>query len=145
MRLWSISTTYLDRAGLVALWRESLLARAVLKGETKGYINHPQLIRFKLLKDPIAGINAYLKIVYDESVKRGYKFSKDKLKTMKFNEKLIVSKGQIDFEFNHLLKKLKIRDKNMFEKLRNIAEIAVNPLFFVKDGGIDMWERGNKM
>nr|WP_243687290.1 pyrimidine dimer DNA glycosylase/endonuclease V [Methanobacterium formicicum] len=47
MRLWSLHPKYLDVKGLVALWREGLLARAVLKGKTKGYTNHPQLIRFK--------------------------------------------------------------------------------------------------
>ena len=47
MRLWSLHPKYMDSKGLVALWREGLLARAVLKGQTNGYINHPQLIRFK--------------------------------------------------------------------------------------------------
>ena len=43
MRLWSIHPRYLDSMGLVALWREALLAQAVLRGETKGYKFHPQL------------------------------------------------------------------------------------------------------
>ena len=46
LRLWSIHPKYLDGIGLVALWRESLLAQKVLKGETKGYRHHPQLRRF---------------------------------------------------------------------------------------------------
>ena len=32
MRLWSLHPCYLDPAGLVAVWREGLLARAVLRG-----------------------------------------------------------------------------------------------------------------
>ena len=36
MRLWSLHPRYLDAKGLVALWREGLLAQAVLKGQTKG-------------------------------------------------------------------------------------------------------------
>jgi hypothetical protein len=47
MRLWTIHPRYLDSQGLVALWREALLARAVLRGETRGYRHHPQLIRFR--------------------------------------------------------------------------------------------------
>jgi hypothetical protein len=37
---------YLDGRGLVALWREALLAQAVLRGRTRGY-RHPQLARFR--------------------------------------------------------------------------------------------------
>ena len=47
MRLWSVHPKYLDSKGLVALWREALLAKQVLEGGTKGYRNHPQLDRFK--------------------------------------------------------------------------------------------------
>jgi Pyrimidine dimer DNA glycosylase (EC 3.2.2.17)/DNA-(apurinic or apyrimidinic site) lyase (EC 4.2.99.18) len=52
MRLWSIHPKYLDVQGLLGLWREGLLAQKVLLGETKGYRNHPQLIRFKRTSDP---------------------------------------------------------------------------------------------
>ena len=37
MRLWTLHPKYLDPQGLVALWREALLARAVLQGKTRGY------------------------------------------------------------------------------------------------------------
>ena len=36
MRLWSVHPQHLDVRGLVALWREGLLARKVLLGETNG-------------------------------------------------------------------------------------------------------------
>ena len=49
MRLWSLHPSYLDSAGLVALWQEGLLARKVLSSQTKGYIHHPQLHRFRKL------------------------------------------------------------------------------------------------
>ena len=41
MKLWSIHPKYLDAKGLVALWREALLAQKVLDGKTEGYKNHP--------------------------------------------------------------------------------------------------------
>ncbi len=47
MRLWSLHPKYLDRQGLLAVWREGLLAQKVLQGKTKGYKNHPQLKRFQ--------------------------------------------------------------------------------------------------
>jgi hypothetical protein len=36
MRLWSIHPSYLDSIGWVALWCESLAAKKVLEGKTKG-------------------------------------------------------------------------------------------------------------
>ena len=62
MRLWSIHPKYLDSKGLVAVWREGLLARSVLDGKTKGYKNHPQLIRFKNQKEPLLFLDTYLNL-----------------------------------------------------------------------------------
>ena len=53
MRLWSIHPKYLDTKGLLAVWREALLAKKVLENKTKGYKNHPQLERFKQQNDPL--------------------------------------------------------------------------------------------
>ncbi len=36
MRIWTLHPQYLDRQGLVALWREGLLAQEVLRGQTRG-------------------------------------------------------------------------------------------------------------
>ena len=60
MRLWTLHPRYLDAAGLVALWREGLLARAVLRGKTRGYRHHPQLERFRCHASPRSAINRYL-------------------------------------------------------------------------------------
>ena len=81
MRLWSLHPKYLDVKGLVALWREGLLARAVLKGKTKGYTNHPQLIRFKNQKNPVLFLDTFLNQVYLESKHRGYNFNLEKIGT----------------------------------------------------------------
>ena len=78
MRIWSIHPKYLDSKGLVALWREALLAKNVLEGKTKGYRNHPQLLRFKKAINPVESINYYLVGVYEEAVKKGYQFNKEK-------------------------------------------------------------------
>ncbi|MDP3663483.1 MAG: pyrimidine dimer DNA glycosylase/endonuclease V [Nitrosomonas sp.] len=79
MRLWSVHPYYLDAKGLVALWREGLLAQKVLQGHTKGYKNHPQLTRFKNTKNPVAAIAAYLGFVVDEAEIRGYHFDRNKI------------------------------------------------------------------
>ena len=95
MRLWSLHPAYLDAKGLVALWREALLAQKVLRGRTKGYRHHPQLQRFNEAKDPIAAIGTYLQYVYDESLQRGYRFDADKIGDVNRRIKIRVTSGQI--------------------------------------------------
>src|SRR4051812_40823909 len=104
MRLWSLHPQYLDAKGLVALWREGLLAQAVLVGQTRGYRNHPQLERFR--NGPVA-IAAYLHHVVDEADARGYKFDRSKLPRRKSALPIGVTDGQLRFEWRHLLTKLR--------------------------------------
>ena len=85
MRLWTINFKYLDAKGLVALWREALLAKNVLAGLTKGYKNHPQLDRFYAHENAREAINAYLAEVYAQACARGYKF--DAAKVGEFDER----------------------------------------------------------
>ncbi len=140
MRLWSIHPEYLDSKGIVALWRESLLAKNVIEGKTKGYINHPQLIRFKNSDNPEIFINKYLELVYNESVARNYNFDAKKFTKYSVSEELTVTSGQLKYEFQHLLNKLKIRDYEKWMKLENTKLIKQHPLFVVIDGGVEDWE-----
>jgi DUF4097 and DUF4098 domain-containing protein YvlB len=140
MRLWSLHPKYLDAKGLVALWREALLAKNVLEGKTKGYKNHPQLIRFKKTKRPVEAINQYLAGVYLESVNRNYNFDKQKLNWDFKESKLPVTRGQLDYEVKHLLNKLKVRDTGKFIELSLVATFEINPLFELVDGEIEKWE-----
>lgn len=143
MRLWSIHPKYLDQKGLVAVWRETLLAKNVLQGKTKGYKNHPQLQRFKKTKSPLLLINTYLLYVWKESKKRDYNFNKKKLgKTTK--QKIYTTTGQIEYEFGHLKKKLKTRNIPSYLKLKKVENILPNPLFKIKTGNIEKWERYKK-
>ncbi|MCF7823518.1 MAG: pyrimidine dimer DNA glycosylase/endonuclease V [Candidatus Marinimicrobia bacterium] len=140
MRLWSIHPGYLDAKGLVALWREGLLAQKVLKGETRGYRNHPQLNRFKATGDPVAAIASYLKGVLIEAKNRGYHFDGSKLSNEAFPGKLEVSNGQLDYEFKHLLNKLEKRDPLRYRQLKGLKELEPHSLFIVIDGDIATWE-----
>lgn len=122
MRIWSVHPKYLDTKGLVALWRETLLAKHVLEGRTKGYRNHPQLDRFKESVNPLGRINQYLANVYDEAVDRNYNFDKEKINWDFENSVMFVTSGQIQYEKEHLLKKLKVRDQNKFEILNALSK-----------------------
>ncbi|WP_373070355.1 pyrimidine dimer DNA glycosylase/endonuclease V [Sulfurimonas sp.] len=141
MRLWSISPSYLDSKGLVALWREGLLAQNVLHEKTKGYKNHPQLIRFKNTKFPQVNIADYLHSVVDEADTRGYNFNRDKILNCAGQcSRIEVTDGQIEYEFNHLLNKLKIRDPKRYEELKSIKDIKLHPMFLRTEGDVEEWE-----
>ena len=142
MRLWSLHPSYLDRQGLIALWREGLLAQQVLQGKTRGYTNHPQLLRFRQCADPLGAMAAYLREVVVEAKSRGYRFDAKKIVPDRFKGKIRITSGQADYEFAHLLKKLKIRDRMRFSRLKGLRQpIRLHPLFKAVDGGIETWEK----
>lgn len=140
MRIWSLHPKYLDTKGLVALWRETLLAKHVLEGKTKGYKNHPQLLRFKNSKRPLDSINQYLKEVYIEASTRKYNFDKDKINWDFQKSKIKVTKGQLDYEWTHLLKKLQTRDPLKYQELKKNSSLESHPIFKIIDGEIEVWE-----
>ncbi len=142
MRLWSISPSYLDPIGLVALWREALLAQSVLQGKTRGYRNHPQLERFKMSRDPLLYIGTYLYFVLQEGVRRGYRFDPSKIVVYDPGvEKLPISEGQLRYEMGHLLRKLAKRSPAKRRELARIREIEPHPIFRPVPGGVAEWER----
>ena len=140
MRLWSLHPEYLDTKGLVALWREALLAKHVLEGKTKGYKNHPQLDRFKKSVSPVERINQYLAGVYIEASNRNYNFNKDKINWNFKPGKLTVTSGQFDYEKDHLLNKLQKRDPEKFRQLKIKKKLNPHPLFDLIKGEIEPWE-----
>lgn len=140
MRIWSIHPKYLDAKGIVALWRETLLAKNVLADNTKGYKNHPQLDRFKRTDEPLVFINQYLLVVYEESVKRGYNFSRDKVSGDIKDISIPVTRGQLIFEFEHFLNKMQKRNPKIFLKFKEITFPEVHPLFTIVEGNIEKWE-----
>lgn len=140
MRIWSLHPQYLDTKGLVALWRETLLAKNVLAGNTKGYKNHPQLLRFKNTENPLEAINQYLAEVYQEATRRNYSFNREKIDWDFKATILTVTQWQVEYEKNHLLKKLETRDSKKFEEAKISDTFNTHPLFEVLEGGIEEWE-----
>lgn len=142
MRLWSLHPQYLDRIGLVALWREGLLAQAVLQGKTKGYTRHPQLKRFLEHTDPLEVIGIYLWHVCQEAKTRGYHFSFDKIvKPSDAVKCLSVARGQLGYEFKHLINKTEQRAAAWHQTLFKIKRIHAHPIFHIVAGDIAEWER----
>ena len=141
MRLWSIHPRHLDARGLVALWREGLLARAVLRGTTRGYRHHPQLVRFIARRDPVAAMDCYLSRVLDEARERGYEFDASKITYRKCRHGSVpVTDGQIEHEWEHLLGKLKVRDPSGW-RAQCQHQPSQHGCFHVVPGPIADWER----
>ena len=141
MRLWTLHPKYLDARGLVALWREALLAQKVLCGATRGYRHHPQLRRFAGLADPPAGLAAYLTGVCAEAERRGYRFDATKIGRRRWRGKLPETRGQLLYEWKHLKRKMRRRDPRRLRALAGVKAPAPHPLFRIVSGDVRGWEK----
>ncbi len=140
MRLWTIHPKHLDAKGLVALWREALLAQKVLSGKTRGYKHHPQLLRFKNTSNPPAALAAYLAEVHAEAVRRGYDFNAAKIGRPRSRGKISETRGQLLYEWTHLKRKLKRRDPARHRASLKIEKPSAHPMFRLVAGGVRDWE-----
>ena len=117
------------------------MAKAVLCGETRGYRSHPQLERFTSHITPFAAISLYLEAIYAESVTRGYGFDKSKFQVIAEPATLVVTSGQLDYEWLHLMKKLKTRNSALLQKWQETIRPEPHPMFEVRAGHVESWER----
>ena len=141
MRLWTLHPQYLDARGLVALWREALLAQKVLRGATKGYRHHPQLDRFRASRSPRAAIACYLAGILQEARRRGYAFDASKVPRARLRRVLDATEGQLLYEWRHLKRKLRRRDPACYKEWRSVKVPLPHPLFRIVTGGVQEWER----
>jgi len=141
MRIWSLHPEYLDSRGLVALWREGLLAQKVLCGLTRGYVNHPQLIRWRRCADPVGAIAAYLQGVWAEADRRGYKFDRGKILPAAQAVEIGVTAGQLRYEWGHLKRKLAARDPELLAQWNRVDAPEAHSIFTVVPGDVEDWER----
>jgi hypothetical protein len=144
MRLWTLHPGYLDRVGLVAAWREALLAQRVLQGGTRGYRHHPQLIRFRQQSDPMVAIGRYLSALEDEAASRGYRFDREKIVAVGECGLIACTEGQLEFEWTHLMGKLQHRDPARYQRLQVIERPESHPLFVARPGVRAEWEIGGE-
>ena len=127
----------------MTLWRESLLARAVLEGKTRGYANHPQLERFKDSENPLASIETYLYYVLEEAKRRGFGFDDKKIEYGIIDKsiKIPISQGQLDYELALLKYKLKARSIDRYKEIADYERGEPNGLFESYKGPAEAWEK----
>lgn len=141
MRLWTLHPRYLDPQGLVACWREALLAQKVLSGATRGYRNHPQLLRFRAAPDPLSAIARFLQALADEAQRRGYKFDVRKIAGPPRAQQIRETRGQLEFEWAHLQRKLNARAPAFARQWRDVVKPQAHPLFRIIAGAVRPWEK----
>lgn len=158
MRLWSLHPKYLDRMGLLAAWREGLLAQKVLQGLTRGYTRHPQLVRFRNAADPLAAIGVFLACIAEEAEQRGYTFDVSKIAVPPdppsastgsvpsgfsgARTSIPVTVGQVRYEWAFLGRKLARRAPELLRQHAALQEAlpALNDVFVLVPGDIEEWE-----
>jgi hypothetical protein len=141
MRLWKLHPKHLDARGLVALWREALLAQKVLQGGTRGYKHHPQLSRFRQAANPPAALAAYLAAVHAEALRRGYHFNAAKIGKRRARLKIKETRGQLLYEWTHLKRKLKRRAPALYRASLKVSRPSPHPLFRLVPGKVREWEK----
>ena len=141
MRLWTVHPKYLDPQGLTGLWREGLLAQAVLAGKTIGYRSHPQLSRFKSNPDPLGAIAHFLSAVYEEAKSRGYRFDHHKINNNRAKNRIQTTRGQLVYEWQHLLRKLEERSPEVYKRINHSLDVDPNPVFEIIPGEVEPWEK----
>jgi hypothetical protein len=141
MRLWTLHPRYLDRQGLTGLWREALLAQAVLGGLTRGYRSHPQLLRFQVQAEPLAAIATYLRAVLVEAAQRGYRFNGALIPGFPSPIPIVETEGQLAFEWVHLKAKLATRSPDRLAAYQGLLLPEPHPLFTIQPGARRDWEK----
>lgn len=145
MRLWSIHPSYLDTTGLVACWREGLLAQKVLAGQTNGYKDHPQLIRFRAPSGEESGsaIGRYLFFIYQEACRRGLHFDMYKIQDTNHPHIMSITQGQLVYEIKHLAGKLMVRSQDYWSRQMrpSWSDPLPHPMFYPVPGEIESWEK----
>ena len=86
-------------------------------------------------------IDRYLSEVWTEAGKRGYAFDRGKIGRRISKERMTVTRGQLQYEFDHLKKKLRKRDRKKFAAVKDLPLPKPHPLFRVVRGEIAEWEK----
>ncbi|MCW4385695.1 pyrimidine dimer DNA glycosylase/endonuclease V [Salinibacterium sp. SYSU T00001] len=142
MRLWSVHPQFLDRQALIAGWREGLLAQSVIGKTSGGYVNHPQLLRFRAAEEPLSAMGAFLMALVEEADARGYRFAREKILVPPTASPVLLdlTEGQLDYEWRHLMSKLEVRNPELALRFADASPLP-HPLFRVVPGSVEHWER----
>ena len=90
---------------------------------------------------PRAAICAYLGGVVEEALRRGYAFDSRKAGPQREVAPITVTRGQLDYEWQHLLRKLAKRSPSHYRRWRALRAPERHPLMIVRTGRVEPWEK----
>jgi hypothetical protein len=72
---------------------------------------------------------------------RAYRFAAGKISRSRASGYLTVTRGQIEFEWLHLMEKLRTRDPQWHARLVKVRAPQPHPLFRIVRGTVAQWEK----
>lgn len=91
--------------------------------------------------DAVAAIATYLREIHREAMLRGYRFNEEKITDGQLSGKILCTRGQFLYEWDHLRRKLKERDPKRYQELEGIETPEPHPLFEIIEGEKEDWEK----
>jgi hypothetical protein len=82
-----------------------------------------------------------LSCVADEAERRGYQFDRKRILEAEFRGKLVETRGQLLFEWQHLQAKLRLRAADLCREQHGIDCPKAHPLFRIVPGRVREWEK----
>jgi hypothetical protein len=105
------------------------------------YLDAPQLHRFREHPSPRRAIDAWLAGLHAEATLRGYSFDRSKIGPLYKLTRIPVTRGQIDYEWRHLKRKLARRSPAQLAKVKLVRRPHCHPLLCARPGPIAAWEK----
>ena len=79
--------------------------------------------------------------IADALAGQGYSFDRRKIGPVRAVDSILVSAGQVACEWEHLLRKLSLRDPALYRRWRPVTRPRCHPLFRLRPGPVEPWER----
>jgi len=81
-----------------------------------------------------------LHAIQEEATLRGYRFDATKIISYRRAAPIVVTCGQLEYEWGHLIAKLHVRDPSWLERFISLTLPQSHPLFQIVPGPVADWE-----
>jgi len=89
----------------------------------------------------MSAIAAFLHEIAAEAERRGYRFDVRRIARPRRALKIRETRGQLDYEWAHLKRKLKVRAPALARQMRSVERPRAHPLFRIIAGKVREWEK----
>lgn len=89
----------------------------------------------------MSAIAVFLHEIAEEAERRGYRFDIRKISGERRPFKIRETRGQLEYEWAHLRRKLRARSPAVARELRGVLRLKPHPLFRITRGKVRDWEK----